>query len=153
LLKNDNSILPLTTDKKVALIGEFAKSPRYQGSGSSQINPTKLSFAYEEFQKRLGENLIYADGYDLKNDNVDDDKLKEAIETASKADVAVLMVGLPDSYESEGFDRKHLNLPESHNILIKEISKVQKTLLWFCLMGRLLLCLGKMMWMELWSNI
>ncbi len=128
LLKNDNSILPLTTDKKVALIGEFAKSPRYQGSGSSQINPTKLSFAYEEFQKRLGENLIYADGYDLKNDNVDDDKLKEAIETASKADVAVLMVGLPDSYESEGFDRKHLNLPESHNILIKEISKVQKNI-------------------------
>jgi len=128
LLKNDNSILPLTTDKKVALIGKFAKSPRYQGSGSSQINPTKLSFAYEEFQKRLGENLIYADGYDLKNDNVDHNKLKEAIETASKADVAVLMVGLPDSYESEGFDRKHLNLPESHNILIKEISKVQKNI-------------------------
>ncbi len=126
LLKNDNSILPLSNDKKVALIGEFAKVPRYQGSGSSQINPTKLSIAFEEFQKRLGDNLVYSDGYDLRNDRVDDERLKEAIEIASKSDVAVLMVGLPDSYESEGFDRKHLSLPESHDILIKEISKVQE---------------------------
>ncbi|MBC7088412.1 MAG: glycoside hydrolase family 3 C-terminal domain-containing protein [Tissierellales bacterium] len=129
LLKNENSILPLTTDKKVALIGEFAKKPRFQGSGSSQINPTKLSNAYDEFKKKLGDNLLFASGYDLKKDEIEESLLKEACEIASKADIAVLMVGLPDSYESEGFDRKHIDMPQSHNALITEISKIQKNII------------------------
>jgi len=129
LLKNENSILPLTTNKKVALIGEFAKKPRFQGSGSSQINPTKLSNAYDEFKKKLGDNLLFASGYDLKKDEIVESLLKEACEIASKADIAVLMVGLPDSYESEGFDRKHIDMPQSHNALITEISKIQKNII------------------------
>jgi len=129
LLKNQNNILPLNKNQKIALVGEFAKKPRYQGSGSSLINPLNLTNAYDAFVEELGDNLIYAPGYSVKNETIDMDLEKEAIEIASKADIVLIMVGLTDIFESEGFDRLHLNIPNNHNHLINEILKVNKNVI------------------------
>lgn len=129
LLKNQNNILPLNKNQKIALIGEFAKKPRYQGSGSSLINPLNLTNAYDAFVEELGDNLIYAPGYSVKNETIDMNLEKEAIEIASKADVVLIMAGLTDIFESEGFDRLHLNIPNNHNHLINEILKVNKNVI------------------------
>ena len=129
LLKNQNNILPLNKNQKIALVGEFAKKPRYQGSGSSLINPLNLTNAYDAFVEELGDNLIYVPGYSVKNETIDMDLEKEAIEIASKADIVLIMVGLTDIFESEGFDRLHLNIPNNHNHLINEILKVNKNVI------------------------
>ena len=91
LLKNQNNILPLNKNQKIALVGEFAKKPRYQGSGSSLINPLNLTNAYDAFFEELGDNLIYAPGYSVKNETIDMNLEKEAIEIASKADIVLIM--------------------------------------------------------------
>jgi beta-glucosidase len=128
LLKNVEDILPLDLErlKKVAIIGAFAKAPRYQGSGSSQVNPTKVSNAYDELVKIADGDgkFIYAAGYDSEGD-VTESLLEEARGVASQADVAVVFAGLPDSYESEGFDRNSLEMPAGHNQLIEAVSKAQ----------------------------
>ncbi|NLO83820.1 MAG: glycosyl hydrolase [Clostridiales bacterium] len=124
LLKNDAAVLPLNEDQKIAFIGEFAQSPRYQGSGSSRINSTRVVSALDAIgEMGLGENVIYAKGYD--GEETDVSLLNEALSTAQQAEVAVLFVGLPSQMESEGFDRKHLRLPESHNALIWAVSAIQ----------------------------
>src|SRR5262249_7038828 len=111
LLKNIQNILPLQVEhlRSIALIGRFAKRPRYQGSGSAQVVPTRLDNAHDEFQCRLGSNvqLTYADGYPEK-ERIDEALLREAIERAQAADVAIIFAGLPDVSESEGFDRRHI---------------------------------------------
>jgi len=123
LLKNKNKLLPLKKPQQVALLGAFAKHPRYQGAGSSYMNPTKLDTLYEEMVTIAGEGQVtYAPGYDLKNLQVDHALLQEAIETAKSADVVVIHVGLPDVFEVEGLDRTHLSLPESHNQLIEQVA-------------------------------
>lgn len=129
LLKNDDSILPLKLGTKVALIGEFAVKPRYQGSGSSLIKPTRLSNAYDAFKEVLGDNLFYAQGYDSKTDKPDQQLIEKAVQVAKQADYVVLMVGLTDAYESEGFDRGHLNIPESHIALIEAIQLVNNQII------------------------
>ena len=128
LLQNTDKILPLNKSQKVALIGDFAVNPRYQGSGSSLINPTKIANAYDAFKEELGTNFSYAKGYNSKVDSIDELLITEAIEIAKKAEVVVLMVGLTDIFESEGFDRTHLNIPNNHLKLIEEISKVNKNI-------------------------
>ncbi len=120
LLKNEKSILPLDKTKKIALIGEMAKNPRYQGAGSSLINPTKLDNSFDELMNE-GVSLEYAAGYDRKSDKPDEKLIAEAVETAKNADIAVLFIGLTESYETEGNDRKHMNLPESHNALVDAV--------------------------------
>ena len=126
LLKNED-ILPLSKQGNIAFIGEFASKPRYQGGGSSHINTFKESNALDAAKDLLSENgsISYATGYLLDDDRVDQELIDEAIAIAQKADVAVVFAGLPDSYESEGYDRLHMNMPESHKCLIKEVSKVQ----------------------------
>jgi beta-glucosidase len=128
LLKNCDAILPLDLDKlrKIAVIGAFAKTPRYQGAGSSQVNPTMVSNAFDEFAKLAGDSskLAYADGYDVEGDT-SEARLDEARHVASSADAAVVFAGLPDSYESEGFDRSSLEMPAGHNRLIAAVSSVQ----------------------------
>lgn len=125
LAKNDE-ILPIKKDAKIALLGPFAKEPRYQGAGSSLINPTKLDNLCEVFD----ENNIsydYATGYSIdKNATADDQKdLLKAAKTAAKdKDVVIIVAGLPREYESEGFDRKNLDLPDYQNKFIKEIVKI-----------------------------
>ncbi|QQN81444.1 glycoside hydrolase family 3 C-terminal domain-containing protein [Bacillus toyonensis] len=130
MLQNGDSILPLKKEGTVAVIGEFAKQPRYQGGGSSHINPTKLESIFEELEMVSGEktNILFAQGYDLASDDVDENLINEAKKIAESADTAVLFVGLPDRYESEGFDRKHLQMPENHVQLIEAIAEVQSNI-------------------------
>jgi beta-glucosidase len=117
LLKNDDGLLPVTGDKTVAVIGAFAKTPRYQGGGSSQINPTRLADAWGALGLHKGLHLVYAQGY-LPDGSTNDTLLASAAATAAKADVVLCFAGLPDNYESEGYDRKGIDLPEGHNRLI-----------------------------------
>lgn len=121
LLKNDG-VLPLSDQQKTAFIGKYAKSPRYQGGGSSHINSHKITSALEAAE---GLNVTYAQGFDDKEDKTDDKLLAEAVETAKNADVAVIFAGLPDKFESEGFDRKHLAMPDCQNELIEKVAAVQ----------------------------
>jgi len=114
----------------IALIGAFAKNPRYQGRGSSHVNPTMLDSAYEEILKMVNgkAEILYVDGYRMDTDEVDETLLEEAKKVAAESDVAVVFAGLPERYESEGYDRPHMKMPESHNRLIEEVSNVQKNL-------------------------
>ncbi|PQZ99000.1 MULTISPECIES: beta-glucosidase [unclassified Paenibacillus] len=127
LLKNEKGLLPLGREGEVALIGAFARKPRFQGGGSSHINPTKVDDIVEEMTQVAGEGVTfsYAPGYRIEADDVDETLMHEAIQAAQSADTAVVFVGLPDRYESEGYDRAHLRLPDNHIRLIEEIAKVQ----------------------------
>lgn len=121
LLKNSNNILPIEK-KKIALIGNFAKVPRYQGAGSSQVNPTRIANVYDALSKAA--SVTFAQGYTA--DATTDDKLiAEAQQEAKNSNVAVVVVGLPDTYESEGFDRSNMDMPEAFNRLIDAVVKVQ----------------------------
>lgn len=120
LLKNED-ILPLQKDKKIAFIGEFAKVPRIQGGGSSHINNTSVESALDA----AGDSVSYAQGFHIDKETTDETLLQEAITLAKESDVAVIFAGLPDSFESEGFDRTHLNMPANQNELIARISEVQ----------------------------
>lgn len=122
LLKNEE-ILPISNTKKVAFIGKYAKSPRYQGGGSSHINSHKVTSAVEAAKGLY--NVIYAEGFRDDVDQTDDELLQEAIQAAKEAEVAVVFAGLPDAFESEGFDRNHMRMPECQNELIQKISEVQ----------------------------
>ena len=124
LLKNDG-ILPLKAgEQKIAFIGKFAEKPRFQGGGSSHINSFKVESALDAVKAYT--EVAYAQGYDVKEDKIDEAMVKEAVETAKNADVAVIFAGLPDAFESEGYDREHMRMPDCQNYLIQEILKVQK---------------------------
>ena len=128
LLKNTEKLLPVDSAKykKIAVLGEFAVNPRYQGNGSSQVKPTKLDKFIDIVRDEYGEGteFVYSAGYSLSND--DDLSLVEAAAAiAADADLALVMAGLPLSYESEGIDRTHIDLPPSHNKLISAVAKVQ----------------------------
>lgn len=127
LLKNENEILPLTSDKKIAFIGKYAKTPRYQGGGSSHINSWKVESALEA-AKEIPElaNVTFAEGYQDEKDEVIEELQMKAVKVAAEADVAVLFLGLPDNFESEGYDRKHMNLPNCQNELVEKVLEVQK---------------------------
>lgn len=124
LLKNEG-ILPLPKEgKKIAFIGKFAQKPRFQGGGSSHINSFKVTSALDAV-KEITE-VTYAQGYDVQEDKTDQAVLKEAVRAAEEADIAVIFAGLPDLFESEGYDRSHMRMPDCQNELIREITKVQK---------------------------
>lgn len=122
LLKNED-ILPLGADEKIVFIGGFAKTPRFQGGGSSHINSFKVDNALD-FASKIG-NVDYAKGFPSDRDLYDEALAKEAAAKAAEADKAVIFAGLPDSFESEGYDRQHMKLPDCQNRLIKEILRVQ----------------------------
>jgi beta-glucosidase len=126
LLKNDEKILPLHKSQKIALIGNFAKTIRYQGSGSSHINPTKLTNVYEVFQGE-GIDYTYYEGY-KENGETDDILLREAMEGAMQCDKVIVFAGLTKQLESEGFDRETLSMPNGHNRLIQEVSKTNSNI-------------------------
>ncbi len=129
LLKNDESILPLKSGQKVAVIGEMAKAPRFQGAGSSVINPTMLSNAYDELVV-LGVDVTYAQGYyktagskkEQKSRMTDAQLTQEAVKAAKAADVAVVFVGLTEDFEGEGYDRETINMPANHNKLVEDVA-------------------------------
>ncbi len=155
LLKNDG-LLPLANPTgSTAVIGEFAKQPRYQGAGSSQVRPTQLDNLFDALSGALGTDCHYAQGYDRKagiaaatapgspsseeaasnpfstkdydplldqqQDPLDEGLLHEAEQLAARVDHVVLVVGLPAHFESEGFDRSHLHLPQQHNELVRRV--------------------------------
>ena len=123
LLTNDG-LLPLSASGHIALIGAFADSPRFQGAGSSLINPTQLDVALEAAQARLAgvAKLVYAPGYDPRTGETNAELLAEARRVALGADAVVLLVGLPAIEESEGFDRSHLHLPAGHEALVQVVT-------------------------------
>ncbi len=123
LLKNEGNILPLTPKAKIAFIGKFADSPRYQGAGSSRINPYKITSAMEAVKSF--NNVLYEQGYAEDEDIVDETLKSKALMAAEAADIAVVFAGLPENIESEGIDRADLNMPESHNDLIESVCAVQ----------------------------
>ena len=125
LLKNEGAILPLQKSTKIALIGQFAKVPRYQGAGSSQMNPTQLDNLHDEVVKLVGaETIVYAPGYTKKGAQADAALIQEAVEIAKAAEVVVLCAGLTDIYEVEGLDREHMRLPAGHDALIAAVAAV-----------------------------
>ncbi|TCL54817.1 beta-glucosidase [Kineothrix alysoides] len=126
LLKNDG-VLPLKESAKVAFIGKYAKKPRYQGGGSSHINSHKITSALD--MAAGNPNISYAQGFIDEEDRVDEALLAGAVELAKGAEAAVIFAGLPDSFESEGFDRVHMRMPECQNELIKQVAQVQKNVI------------------------
>ena len=118
LLKNEG-LLPLSKEDNVAFIGEFAEKPRFQGGGSSHINCFKTASALEAAE---GLKVTYAQGYSAADDAVDDGMIAQAAAAARAAKEAVVFAGLPDSYESEGYDRSHMALPECQNRLIEAVA-------------------------------
>ena len=119
LLKNDGA-LPLSADQNALFVGEFAKKPRYQGGGSSHINPYKVTGAIEA----APEGVRFVQGYLNDTEEKQEELLKEVIDAAKEADKVVVFAGLPESYESEGYDRTHMHLPENQNKLIHELTKI-----------------------------
>lgn len=122
LLKNEG-ILPLKPEASVAFIGKFAEKPRYQGGGSSHINSFKTTSALEAVKSIA--NITYAPGYETTEDMLDEDLISQAVEAAKAAGTAVIFAGLPDAFESEGYDRTHMSLPKCQNHLIERICEVQ----------------------------
>lgn len=117
LLKNDEQILPLAPTDKVALIGRLARETRYQGGGSSHINPFQVDSLLDRMPPEA--DCQYAEGYTLQGDGWDEKLLAEAQALATGADKVIVVVGLTDEYESEGYDRRHLNLPRGHQALVE----------------------------------
>ncbi len=123
LMKNEDNILPLSKDKKLGVIGELARVPRYQGAGSSHICPTKLDNAFDSFIE-AGYAPLYAPGYNSKSDKPNYALIADAVAVAEKSDTVLLFVGLTDEYEAEGYDRSHIDIPTSHTELIDAVCAV-----------------------------
>ncbi|MFA9428791.1 glycoside hydrolase family 3 C-terminal domain-containing protein [Egicoccus sp. AB-alg2] len=121
LLTNDG-LLPLTGGGRLAVVGRFAAEPRYQGAGSSQVTPTRVEAALPALRERLDAttDVTYAAGYDEAGDT-SDTLVAEAVAAATAADVVVVFAGLPGAYESEGFDRDHLGLPDGHTRVVEAV--------------------------------
>lgn len=127
LLKNDNNILPIK-NKKIAVIGDMAKTPRYQGAGSSTINPYKIENAYDNLVQN-GIDVEYAQGYERIESENDEALRSEAVKVAKNNDVVLVFAGLTENYESEGVDRENLDMPENQNKLIDEICNVNENVI------------------------
>ena len=123
LLKNENKALPLSDDDDIALIGELARTSRYQGSGSSRINPYKL-VSLTEAMTAEGKKFVFAPGYSTDNANPDENLITQAVELARTKNTVVVAIGLTEDYECEGYDRSHIDLPAAQNKLLNELTKV-----------------------------
>nr|WP_201470384.1 glycoside hydrolase family 3 C-terminal domain-containing protein [Microbacterium hydrocarbonoxydans] len=126
LLRNDGGILPLQPTATLAVIGEFARTPRFQGAGSSQINPTRIDTAIDEIRALSSADVSFAAGYTIDETDADADAdaaalRAEAVAAASSADVAVVFLGVPAHEESEGFDREHIDLPSAQLALLDAV--------------------------------
>ena len=121
LLKNDGNILPVAANAKIAVIGEFARIPRYQGGGSSHITPTKMTSFLDTLAER-GADVTFAPGFTLDLEPADAKLETEAVETAKNADVVLMFLGLPEAAESEGFDRETLDVPAKQVELLNAVA-------------------------------
>ena len=131
LLKNEDAILPLdpapAAPMTVAVIGEIARAPAFQGAGSSQVNPTRVDNALAGLTEAAGENLrlSFSPGYAVSGQS-DQALVTEAVSAAEVADVAVVFLGLPEGTESEGFDREHIDLPDVQLALLEAVAEVNR---------------------------
>lgn len=125
LLKNENQILPLKENTKVAVIGDFAKTPRYQGAGSSVVNPTKLDSTLDVIKQFPLDLVGFAAGYH-RTGPADPALEREAVALAKKADVVLLYIGLDEISESEGLDRPNMRLPKSQTQLLQMVSDANR---------------------------
>ncbi len=132
LLKNDDAILPLRSSSgdTVAVIGEFARTPRYQGAGSSQVNPTRLDEPLSELRSAMpdGVDVVFAPGFGIGSTERDDLLGSEAVDVARRATTVLLFLGLPAIDESEGYDRTHLELPDNQTALVSRLAAVNPNL-------------------------
>lgn len=120
LVKNDKGILPLKLKQKIAVIGDFAQTPRYQGHGSSRVNPTHVDTLLSALDE-LECAYTYARGFDQNSSEVSNELMEEALQAAGEADMAIVCIGLPDYAESEGFDRENMRLPTNQQHLLDRI--------------------------------
>ena len=127
LLKNEGA-LPLNEKQSVAVIGALADKLRYQGAGSSHINAWK-TVSFKKAMENQCRDFAYAPGYTLKGDGYNQKLIAEACEAARGKDAVLVFIGLTDAFESEGFDRKHMDMPASHAILVEELSKVNENII------------------------
>lgn len=134
LLKNQEGILPLNHTQRLAVIGSMAKSIRYQGAGSSHINPKHLSQPLDSIK-----GAEFAMGCDEHGDT-DDAMIDTAVKVAEKADVTIVFAGLPDRFESEGFDRDNMKLPQGHIRMIEEVARANKNTVVVLLAGCVVEC-------------
>ena len=120
LLRNEGDLLPLDTAQSIGVIGEFARTPRIQGAGSSQVNPTRVDTALDAISSIAP--VEFAAGYPSRRDDDAGVLLAEAVAVASRSAAVLLFVGLPEGHESEGYDRSHLDLPPAQVALIAAVT-------------------------------
>lgn len=126
LLKNDHKILPLTDNKNLLFVGEFVEKPRFQGNGSSKVTSYKVNSVYSLMDKN--DKILYSKGFHKHTDSEDEHLINDALTKAQYVDCVVVFAGLPDAFESEGFDRDHLFLPHNQNELIRKLSQINKNI-------------------------
>lgn len=127
LLKNDADVLPLSSGSSIAVVGDFAQNPRFQGGGSSHVHPTRVE-SFIDALEESGQAYKFAKGYKAKEDTPDEELISEAVALAGKHPVTIAFVGLPDHYESEGYDREHLHIPQNQLALIEALSHTDTAL-------------------------
>jgi beta-glucosidase len=132
LLKNEDRLLPLrpAAGDTIAVIGEFARTPRYQGAGSSQVNPTRVDIALDELRAGVpdGVEITFAAGYGLDTTDHEEELAAEAVALAGRTDAVVAFLGLPAADESEGFDRTHMDLPANQTALLARLADANPNL-------------------------
>jgi beta-glucosidase len=128
LLKNEGGLLPLhpAAGDTLAVIGEFARTPRYQGAGSSQVNPTRVDVALDELRDAVGDRteVVFAAGFGVGTTEEDAELAEEAVALAARANTVIAFLGLPAADESEGFDRSHMELPPNQTALLGRLAEV-----------------------------
>lgn len=124
VLLTNSGILPLAPTGRMAVIGAFATEPRYQGAGSSQVNPTRVDVPLDALRARVGDaaEVTYVTGFDAKSGAARDADISAAIDAARNADVVVVFGGLPAPMESEGFDRSSIDLPRGQVRVIEAVA-------------------------------
>lgn len=136
LLKNRNGAVPVEKTDKIAVIGSLAKFMRFQGGGSSHVTPTMHRNLLEVLEENYPDVVYsYAQGYRLKKDEIDEKYAEEALQYAEQADKVVLFLGLPNGWESEGFDRTHLRIPDNQIDLLERLAKLGKPVIVFLFTG------------------
>lgn len=125
LLKNEDSILPLSNKAKVAIIGDFAKNMRYQGAGSSIVNPTKIDNILKEVKKQQLDVVGYEQGF-IRTGQKDESMKQAAVQLAEQADIVLMFMGLDELAETEGQDRAHMKIAKNQSEVLEAVAKVNR---------------------------
>lgn len=128
LLKNQNKILPINREAKVAIVGDFAKTPRYQGAGSSEVNPTKIDSVLSVIDDYPIQKSSYSQGYE-RGKGTNSVLVNEAVQNAKEAEIVVVFAGLDEISEVEGAERSTINMPEAQNHLIEKLAEVNPNII------------------------